>query len=151
MSILRQPRSIRKGLIVSKRNLIALAAVAATLAAAGPGNAAPGATTYFYQGAFVVRPTQTIDVSGTGSWLIGKLHWRTWTPASAVGTGVLYTNECKPSCAAGHFSREPASVRFYGNARCHGKDVFTRARITARSLGEPMVSDFRSLGFLSDC
>jgi hypothetical protein len=126
---------------------VVCAAVAAPIAGAG------GATTYFYDGqTFKVRPMKTIDISGTGSWMIGKLRWRTWTPTTAVATGVLYSNTCTPTCAAGHFSQEQARVQFTGVTLCKGKRVFTTSRVTSKSWKKtPLVSDFHSLGYLYGC
>ena len=109
--------------------------------------------TYFYEfgAGFKVRPFGPIDVSGTGSWLIGKLHWRNWSAMHALATGRFYTNVCKPDCAAGHFTATPATITFYGVAQCHGKAVFTNVRVATPGSKTPYTASFRTLGYLSDC
>jgi hypothetical protein len=39
---------------------------------------------------------------------LNGLHWQFWHAHAARGHGFLVVNDCKPSCAAGHFHRYPA-------------------------------------------
>src|SRR4051794_25901826 len=90
--------------------LVVVLAVVAALAQAGPGSAQ--SRPYYVDGAhFFVKPTFRIDVSGTGSWYIGKTHWLSWSPSGASAMTTFYTNVCKPNCAAGRLRSQRAKVR----------------------------------------
>jgi hypothetical protein len=109
-----------------------LCALALCMLALAPQAPAATGQAYIFDGAtFRIRPTQTIDISGTGSWLLGKFHWRTWTRTRATATGLLYANLCKPTCAAGRFTTSPATVELFAVKQCAGRSIFTRVRVTA--------------------
>lgn len=121
----------------------------------GIAGSADGRTTsvpYFVEsGKFFVRPTFTIDVSGTGSWLISRSHWRTWQSNEATAVTTLDTNTCSPSCATGHYTQRTARVRFYDVVACSGRRVFDRFSVSTPA-GRPLLAgDFRSLGYLARC
>jgi len=46
-------------------------------------------------------PAYVIGCAGANDQLT-DLHWTTWGPANAVGTGQESLNDCTPSCADGH-------------------------------------------------
>jgi hypothetical protein len=57
-----------------------------------------------------VRPTEyVIECADANDQLTG-LHWTTWGPANAVGTGLESLNDCNPSCADGHPHNYAVSV-----------------------------------------
>jgi hypothetical protein len=50
-----------------------------------------------------IRPASYMIACGDGSQFLGKLHWASWTPGIASGTGRYYLNQCVPNCAQGKF------------------------------------------------
>jgi len=48
------------------------------------------------------------------------LHWTTWTSHFAGAYGTLYENDCKPSCANGHFHTYPVVVTAWGSRAVNG-------------------------------
>ncbi len=132
------------------RFTLRLSLILAMVVFAAPATAAP-ATPYFYDStSFQVKPSGPIDLSGTGSWLIARLRWRSWGPRAAVASGLFSTNTCKPNCAAGHFASQKATVVFSGVARCQGKQVFTNVRVFPASEAV-FTQSFRTLGYLQRC
>jgi hypothetical protein len=99
-------------------------------------------------GRFLVRPS-TIWLSGDGSSLIGGLNgrgphtnsnwprwagritWSAWTTTQALGTGVNWLDNCKPSCASGRYYAYPVKLRAYDPLGGH----FTRLAIRRRYHG----------------
>jgi hypothetical protein len=74
----------------------------------------------------------TLTCADAGLW-IGKIHWSRWTRTLATGTGFYHWNDCKPSCAKGHFhSRAGARLKLYSVARCKSKGFleFRRLRVS---------------------
>jgi hypothetical protein len=89
-----------------------------------------------------VRPPQATP-TGDGTLWWDDLHWWTWGGASAVATGGLRANNCRPNCAQGHFSRYgpgTAHARLVASAprsmRCDNRIVqaYTRYTFTARQV-----------------
>lgn len=55
------------------------------------------------------RPS-TIDISSDSTNVAAHITWSTWGPSTAVGTGTLTKDDCKPNCAQGTLSPEPATI-----------------------------------------
>ena len=82
---------------------------------------------------------------------IGASHWTSWSRTGASARTTYFVNTCKPDCAHGRYQRQPARVRFFGIARCRGRDVFTNVLVTSL-IGKRLFSgDFRSIGYLNSC
>lgn len=76
-----------------------------------------------------------------GSW--GHIRWSRWDADRAIGHGVVWHNDCRPSCGNGHWHREPATrvsvyrVRHGHFTRLVAKVAFAgpRRRIVFRYIG----------------
>jgi hypothetical protein len=51
-----------------------------------------------------VRPSE-LAISADSSFFVTQVQYSSWTQQSATGTGLLNTNTCAPTCAAGKFTR----------------------------------------------
>jgi hypothetical protein len=51
---------------------------------------------------------------------LDHLHWTSWTPHLASAYATSWTNDCKPSCAAGHVHNYPVVVVLWGSAAVKG-------------------------------
>lgn len=56
------------------------------------------------------REPSTIGFSGDSSNIVTHLTWISWGPTTAVGRGTLGVNDCKPNCATGTVTQQPAIV-----------------------------------------
>jgi hypothetical protein len=79
-------------------------------------------------------------VSRPGNLDRGSLRWRSWKRRSGFATGYAWINNCRPSCAGGHFSKHRATVRV--RRPRHG--IFTRMTIRFR-YGARHIVDHRAL------
>lgn len=50
-----------------------------------------------------IRPPSLVTACADGNAGVSRMHWTTWRPARAAGTGVERSNDCTPNCASGHF------------------------------------------------
>ena len=66
---------------------------------------------------------------GDGNFGLRKLRWIGWGSPRAAATGVAYANDCKPSCAAGHFHTYRAVIVVDGTQRCGGTTEYRRLTI----------------------
>ena len=108
----------------------AAAAAAIPLAEAGETSAAHG---------LAYRPARII-YSGDGAAFLagrgtsarspGRLRWRTWNAAQALGYGATWQDDCKPDCATGSYFSYPSNVRMYRPRVLGGHLVFTRMTVT---------------------
>ncbi|MDA8295186.1 MAG: hypothetical protein M0004_01130 [Actinomycetota bacterium] len=64
------------------------------------------------QGEAVVRPARYALSCTDASASLEKIHWTSWTAASATATAVYVHNSCTPSCARGRVVRYLATLRF---------------------------------------
>ncbi len=87
-----------------------LAAQAATTHAAAP-QARPATSVAVYNcgNRPLVEPRNFVfTCDSTGS--LTNLRWNTWNATTATATGVLNVDNCKPSCANGHWSHRNVDV-----------------------------------------
>ena len=42
---------------------------------------------------------------------LGHIHWSRWTTASAVGRGLMWSNDCSPNCPEGTYHSSPVAIR----------------------------------------
>jgi hypothetical protein len=56
-----------------------------------------------------VEPSEIVLACADENALLAGLHWTSWTAASATAVGTLEYNDCKPSCAEGHFHNVPGT------------------------------------------
>jgi hypothetical protein len=110
-------------------------AIALTLPLGTAGVAAaklPGVLTQDPHHPFVVRPA-SIGYTGDGTGLVGgtdgtsvrhpgHLRWTAYNSRQGIGRGVVWLDDCDPSCADGHFSAFPVAVHVFAPKKGH----FTR-------------------------
>ena len=77
----------------------------------------------------VVKPRQVVLACADANFGIRKLRWRRWRTTTARATGIAYANDCKPTCAAGHFHTYRAVLVASGRHVCHGIPVYAEVRI----------------------
>lgn len=91
---------------------------------------------------FQLRPA-VISYTGDGTGLVGgrdgrsvrhpgHLRWKRYTRRRGIGRGLLWLNDCRPSCAGGRFHSTPVKVR--ASSPRHGH--FRRLRLTYRYRGK---------------
>jgi hypothetical protein len=138
--------------------------LAATIIAAGASPVAaaalPTVLTQHAQQPFATRPA-SISYTGDGTGIIGgtdgtsvrhpgHLRWTRYTQRQGTARGVVWLNDCDPSCAGGQFSALPVTVHVFAPAHGrftrltlqftdHGKHVTDRRRIQhmKASAGDP--------------
>jgi hypothetical protein len=74
--------------------------------------AAPSVAVYDCTNKPQVRPG-TFYFFCDGSGYFANLKWSSWNAAMATATGVEYTDNCEPNCAAGKFSHQNVDVIFW--------------------------------------
>jgi hypothetical protein len=98
---------------------------AGTAVAARPSDRLPRLLTGDYTSLFAVRPA-TISFGASANEIIGGLgitpsqfgasdfghiSWSRWTSASAVGRGLMWSNDCSPNCPEGTYHSSPVAIR----------------------------------------
>jgi hypothetical protein len=53
---------------------------------------------------------QTITLSQDGTINLGSITWAGWGTATATGTGLVYSDSCKPSCTQGAQSKTQVTI-----------------------------------------
>lgn len=82
-----------------------------------------------------VRPASYVLACADGNDRLAGLHWSSWTPGGASGTGVQYVNDCEPNCAMGHFGSYPADVTLSGGYRAGPGEPVAYTTITLTFTG----------------
>jgi hypothetical protein len=79
-----------------------------------------------------VKPRSIIITCADANFVLTGLKWSHWRRRSAAGAGSAKINDCKPSCANGHFHKYPVSVSLSSAHFCRkaGKTQFRRMRLT---------------------
>lgn len=80
-----------------------------------------------------VEPSRIILRCGDASQDVIRIHWSSWGSTAAKGAGVFIYNDCDPNCAAGHWHRQPATLRAYRVRRHPLGRLFTRLLVTTAS------------------
>lgn len=65
-------------------------------------------------------------LSADGTFGVGKVQWKSYGGGAATASGRAFANDCIPNCAAGHFSRPPATLRLSKIVTCQGQPVYSR-------------------------
>jgi hypothetical protein len=128
--------------------------LAATVIVAGSSSVAaaalPAVLTQHAHEPFATRPA-SISYTGDATGIVGgtdgtsvrrpgHLRWTRYTQRQGTARGVVWLNDCDPSCAGGRFSALPATVHVFSPAHGrftrltlqftdHGKHVTDRRRI----------------------
>lgn len=97
-------------------------------------------------GRFVVKPASIAytgdstgfvgGVDGTGWAHPGRLRWTAYGPRQGRATGVVWLDDCEPSCAAGTFTAHPVKVHVF--APRSGR--FTRLTLQYAYAGQAVVN-----------
>lgn len=80
------------------------------------------------------KPHTLVLSCADGDALLKHLTWSHWSGSKAAGSGIYSANDCKPSCAGGHFKNYPATVALSQPKACPGQKhkVFTHADVMAK-------------------
>jgi hypothetical protein len=80
-----------------------------------------------------IRPARIVFACADFNAYINHLRWRHWGGHKAGGHGIVHLNDCRPSCAEGHFHHWGAQIRLRkpGHTSCGGTVVrmFRRAKL----------------------
>ena len=127
--------------------LVLAASLAAALPDATQGMAAARLPSVLTQGrpAFEVRPA-SISYTGDGTGIVGgsdgrdarhpgHLRWVTYDERQGVGHGVVWLDDCDPSCAEGTFASTPVAVHVFSP----GAGRFRRLTLTYTYRGQRYV------------
>jgi hypothetical protein len=74
----------------------------------------------------LVRPRSMVLACADANFYATRIHWTSWQPRTAAGSGTAHVNDCTPYCAAGHFHVYPLTLRLDRPQRCRGRLEFTR-------------------------
>lgn len=78
----------------------------------------------------VRRPASFTITSADGSTRWTKAKWQTWGETAASAKGVVWQNDCTPTCVAGHAHHVPATIELSGAvASMHHGRLFSLAVI----------------------
>jgi hypothetical protein len=114
--------------------LVALAAVA-TASGAAPKTTLVGDCVHSQ-----VKPSKVIFTCADGTFFATGLRWTHWGSRKAQATGTAHFNNCKPSCAQGHFKRYAVKLIASHRRTCaDGNRAYTRVRYSF-----PRKSPFRA-------
>lgn len=93
------------------------AAVAAAASAAAPvpslAGCVPGTPA-------AVRPTKVIVTCGDANFYFTNLTWSSWNGKHAIANGIARVNDCRPTCAGGHFHAYRATLTLTRPRSCSG-------------------------------
>jgi len=95
----------------------------------------------------VVAPSTFIIACGDGGIGVQRLRWTSWTPKLASGYGTFWENDCKPSCAQGHFHYYPSLEVLWGSAAVKGHPAdrrYTKLTVIFTSATRPPVYVLRN-------
>jgi hypothetical protein len=113
---------------------LAIALVAAALIAGGAASSGAATQTVVPRDCVheAVKPRSIIITCADANFVLTGLKWSYWRRSSAAGAGSAKINDCKPSCAEGHFHKYPVSVRLSSAHFCRnaGQTQFRRMRLT---------------------
>jgi TonB family protein len=70
------------------------------------------------QGNPVFQPKRVTLACGDGNFFVESLSWTGWGASFAAGVATGKMNDCRPSCAAGHFGSYPMVLIVTGKQRC---------------------------------
>ena len=131
MRALRLPVSL--GLLLSAVALLTLGVPASASAAATARAGTATTKVLSCSGRPLVKPASyDMSCADANAWW-KHVKWSSWGEKSALGHGYLYTNDCTPDCASGHFHSYAATIRL-GTVRHSAKygPLFSKATFSYR-------------------
>ena len=63
----------------------------------------------------LVEPSSLVLACADGGDRMTAMHWTSWAPTHATGTGIQSLNDCTPNCAMGHFHDYPVDISLTGS------------------------------------
>jgi hypothetical protein len=126
--------------VLGPAGLLLLTALATGCASTSPGQVhvvAPtpsrttGRTVFFPQygvDSHAYRPGR-LNASVDGSFYVARVRWTTWDDREAVGDGVAHVNDCRPTCADGHYATYRVTVHLGQPRALCGSRFFTTIRV----------------------
>ena len=82
-----------------------------------------------------VEPASLVLACGDGGDRMTAMHWTSWTPTHATGTGIQSLNDCTPSCAMGHFHDYPVDISLTGSVLVAQNEPFAYTKIALTYTG----------------
>jgi len=76
-----------------------------------------------------VKPRRVVVTCADGGIYVVFRHYRAWTRTLALGRGVYWFNDCKPSCAGGTFHHFRAFLRLGAVVMTARGPVFSRLQV----------------------
>jgi hypothetical protein len=73
----------------------------------------------------------------------GHIRWTAWNATSAAGTATVWVNQCRPDCAAGHYTSSAGTV----NASRVVNGRYTRLTLSYQRGSRSTVKHFRLMRF----
>jgi hypothetical protein len=73
----------------------------------------------------------------------GHIHWTAWTATGATGTATVWINQCRPNCAAGHYTSYPGTAK----ASRVVKGRYTRLTLSYQRGAQTVTKRFRLTRF----
>jgi hypothetical protein len=116
------------GLIAASGASAAMAAVpGVTSEASAPPKVKPATLVYTGDGSAFFAGANKVKGN------FGSLLWSKWNKKKALGSGGNWLNDCKPSCAKGHFHGYAVTLKLTTPKTIEGLRVFTRMAVTYTS------------------
>jgi hypothetical protein len=111
-----------------KRALLVAASIAAAVAVTAAAASKPPRLAGCIPGTpSTVRPGKIIVACGDANFYFTNLGWSSWNAKQAIARGLAQLNDCKPTCAAGHFHTYRSTVTLSRPRSCSdGIRAFTR-------------------------
>jgi hypothetical protein len=82
-----------------------------------------------------VEPASLVLACGDGGDRMTAMHWTSWAPTHATGTGIQSLNDCTPNCAMGHFHDYPVDISLIGSVLVAQNEPFAYTKITLTYTG----------------
>src|SRR5712691_6816184 len=88
-------------------------------------SAAPEPTVYFASTEGLIYKPDSMSYYG-GHQTIERIRWVTYGGAVAVGKAFYGVDDCNPSCAGGHYTYTPITVKLMSRELCKGVPAYSR-------------------------
>jgi hypothetical protein len=103
---------------------------------------APAYVLFDCSGRGVTGPASYIITCADAGTSLEGMHWTTWSSHFASAYGTFSENDCKPSCAVGHFRNYPVIVTAWGSKSVKGhasERAYTELTVTFPGTSRPPV------------
>jgi hypothetical protein len=86
---------------------------------------------------------RAIAFGAGGSLLVRQVTWSTWQHGAAHGRGVVWVNDCSPSCAQGSYTKSPATLTLSATRTHDGHAYYSRLVMTWSQNGQLQSDSYR--------